>query len=57
MTNCKVVNIISGADLLSTKSAAIALPPLASRLVKREAKSLSLALLKAKDNSDADGKG
>jgi hypothetical protein len=56
MTNCNFVNLVSVAALLRSKSNEITLPPLASGLLKREAKSTSLALLKAKDNPVADGK-
>lgn len=57
MTKRNIVNLLSTASLPGKKTTALALPPLAPRLVKREAKSLSLALLKAKDNANADGNG
>jgi hypothetical protein len=57
MTQSNFVNLVPVAALLRSKSNEITLPPLASRLLKREAKSSSLALLKAKDTPVADGKG
>jgi hypothetical protein len=56
MFHSDFVNSFEANRSMLSNATVIILPPLASRLPKRVAKSFSLALLKTKDNSVADGK-